>query len=192
MTEPAHSKGDTPAAAAGNRAARGSQHAPRDVSRGARAGDKFVAKATDPSADGRGSVPPMKFGLREGAGVLFAALAAGGAGLAWHGAEGSALAAARAECHALLGVVASGVEASIAASSAVETLLGERLLGEAHAVAEELARNPGLEEETLRRSVEEQPSPPPPIRGMPEPCRGGDARDHFGRVHPHDRLFRVA
>jgi signal transduction histidine kinase len=98
----------------------------------------------------------MKLGLREGAGVLFATLAAAGAVLAWHGAEGSALAAARAECHALLGVVASGVEASIAASSAVETLLAERLLGEARAVAEELARHPGLEEATLRRCVEER------------------------------------
>jgi signal transduction histidine kinase len=150
VTEAAHPPGDAHRAAA----ARGSQRARPDAVRGPRAGDRFVAKATDPSSSRSPNGRTVSFGLRESAGLLFAALAAAGTVLAWRGAERSALAAARAECDALLGVVASGVESSIAASAAVETLLGERLTDDARAVAGELARSPGLEEDVLRAAVE--------------------------------------
>jgi signal transduction histidine kinase len=89
-----------------------------------------------------------------GAGALFAGVVAACAAIAWQGAEESALAAARAESAALLRVVASGIESSIAASGAVETLVGELLTREARAVADEVARSPGLEEDALRRAAE--------------------------------------
>ena len=92
-------------------------------------------------------------GLRVGGAALFAGLVLAYGVFAWHEAETHALAAAEAEGRALLRAVAVGVESSVAASRAVESLLAEPLVAGAHDVAEHLVAAPGLEENVLRSAV---------------------------------------